>query len=89
MSVGSDETIKIRPGGPRRRPPRRSRLWQRVVLVVIGAWIAVSGRRQAKPGEARPHLWSDNTRRMGVRFTDRLRDVWRNNWIRPHPNSDE
>ncbi len=68
------------------RATRRSRVWQRLVLAMLNLGLWVRRRRRISPDEFRREIWSDNTKRMGVRFSERIRDVWRGEWIRPGPN---
>lgn len=68
-----------RPGGGR----------QRLILAALDAIISIRGRRRPTPDEVRRYVWTDNTRRMGIRFTERLRDAWRRRWVRFHPANDE
>ncbi len=66
-------------------------VWQRLILAVIEAWTVVRGRwrRRVDADEVRRHLWSSNTKRMGIRFTERVRDAWRSRWIRLHADNEE
>jgi hypothetical protein len=66
----------------------RGRVWQRLILWVLNVRIAARWRRAAE-GDVRRFVWSDNTKRMGVRFSERVRDAWRGRWIRLHTNSDD
>ena len=62
-----------------------SRRRQRLLVAAIEAIFSLRGRRPKPTAEEfRKHVWSDNTRRMGIRFNEHLRDVWRNRWIRLH-----
>ncbi len=55
---------------------------QRLMLAMMHARIAASRTGKAECDEPLPHDWTTNTRRMGVRTTDRIRDTWRGSWIR-------
>ncbi|MBN1345890.1 MAG: hypothetical protein JXQ73_24585 [Phycisphaerae bacterium] len=84
MSSPEDKAIRFPARRAASRDARRGTLWQRLVLALIGASGAIRGRRRFDDQEVRRHLWSDNTKRMGVRFSERIRDRFRGEWIRLH-----
>jgi len=63
-------------------PPVRGRLWQRFVLAALNVRLVLGVRRAVDRREWRRQVWSDSTQSMGIRFGDRIRDVWRRQWIR-------
>ena len=52
-------------------------------LIAIALWGLV-GRGSAKPSERdyRRHIWKDSASGLGLRMTERLRDAWRNRWLK-------
>jgi hypothetical protein len=55
--------------------------WRRRAAALWLRWFP-AGRPKARPRDVRRQLWSHSTRRMGVRFTERVRHVFRNRWLR-------
>lgn len=53
---------------------------------VFGAVAAMAGLRRAKASveDVARHQWRDSTQRMGLRFTERVRDAWRGRWLKLH-----
>ena len=37
---------------------------------------------KAEPRHVRREVWSHSTRRMGVRFTERIREMFRRRWLK-------
>ena len=76
---------------PRRLPLRRRKastrrpgakaLWLGLASVVL-ARLLPRRTRAGRLGDLRRHDYRTSTQRMGVRFTERLRDVFRFRWIR-------
>ncbi len=59
--------------------------WRReLATLAVELTIAVRGRGPADPtrAEIERHLWCENTQRLGVRFTEAIRDAWRGRWLR-------
>ncbi len=58
----------------------------RPILGVVAGWLISSFGRRKGPLTPEDHLRADfptSTRKMGVRFTNKIRDVFRFRWIRP------
>jgi hypothetical protein len=51
---------------------------------LAGTFLQVFGKKPKKQTESQIHRqdFTANTQRMGMRFTERLRDVFRNGWLR-------
>jgi len=51
-------------------------------LWALGTWLARRRRPQLDEQDVRRHIYRDQTRSMGVRLTERLRDRLRPRWLR-------
>ena len=61
-------------------------IWGRVRVLAYGVATWVCGLRPLpvdRDSEAK-HLWPEQTRRTGLRFTERVRDCFRPRWLRIH-----
>ena len=67
----------------RRYPPRKSRkaVW---LGCAVGVLSRLFHRRlpEPTPDDLRAHDYRTSTQRMGVRFTERIRDTFRYRWLR-------
>ena len=59
-------------------------LRKRMLLAAVQLAIILRGRRKDDPtrDELREHLWQTSTDRMGLRFTETIRDAWRGRWLK-------
>ena len=55
--------------------------WVGWVLAVV-LWALTIGRGRADGGRMRRLDFGSSTQKMGVRFTERVRNVWRHRWLR-------
>jgi len=61
----------------------RRRFWQRAMTRLVDVTIALADRgAEPTAADIRRHLWCENTRRMGLRFVEAIRDAWRARWLR-------
>ncbi len=51
----------------------------------IGTWLAAKRRLRARPQDVHRQLYRTQTRGMGVRVTEWLRNRLRPGWLRLHP----
>jgi hypothetical protein len=60
----------------------RNRKW--LAAYRIATWISSLRRPRIHDEHVRSHVWPEATRRTGLRFTERLRDCFRREWLRIH-----
>ena len=63
-----------------RKPTVRQRWWSRLIAAAI-RWVGVSPSEDELRRAAGAD-WRTDTRAMGVRFGERLRDIYRRRWLR-------
>ena len=63
-----------------RKPTVRQRWWSRLFTAAV-RWVGVSPDRD-ELRRAVAEDWRTDTRAMGLRFTERLRNVYRRRWLR-------
>jgi len=61
--------------------------WLRSAFVTVSSVMCGWRRPRVKEEDVAAHQWRDSTQRMGIRFTERIRNVWRKRWLRPHSPS--
>lgn len=49
---------------------------------LAAAWLASRRRTRATAAQSQRHVFRDQTRRMGLRFDEPLRDTMRTRWLR-------
>lgn len=60
-------------------------------LGLLAGWVvSLFGRSPARPGAADLHRaeFKTSTQRLGVRFTEKIRRVFRLRWLKEHKNTD-
>ena len=68
-------------------PQRRAALFGRLWLV--GTWLAARRRAKVRPEDVQHHLYRQQTRGLGLRWTEWLRDRLRPRWLRVRRDEDE
>jgi hypothetical protein len=58
--------------------------WLRGAVLAASSVVCGWRRPRVKEDDLAAHQWRDSTQRMGIRFTERIRDVWRKRWLRSH-----
>ena len=72
---------------PPKQRPRRPVLLTRVWL--LGTWLAAQRRPRVRPADVARQLYRAQTRGMGLRVTEWLRDHLRPAWLRVRPGDDD
>ena len=62
---------------------------QRVWLTCLNWAIRARTKEKAPTADAETPDWTHSTSRIGVRFTERLRDLWRPRWLNLHRKDEE
>ncbi len=63
-----------------RRPTRRAALWGRIWL--LSSWVAARRRLRVRPEDVQRQVHRHQTRGMGLRMSEWLRDRLRPGWLR-------
>ncbi len=68
----------------------KHRWMQRVWLLCLNLAIRLRRRTDdAAAGHTQVRDWTYSTSRLGLRFTERLRDLWRPRWLKLHQRKEE
>ncbi len=61
-----------------------TRLWHRIVSAIVCIVIfAITLKKSSADSKVMEKLnYSSSSKKMGLRFTERVRDAWRHRWIR-------
>ena len=65
----------------------KQRWLQRIWLMCLSGSIRLRGKQDTLPPDTPD--WTGNASRLGVRFTERLRDLWRPRWLNLHRRDEE
>jgi hypothetical protein len=59
-------------------------LWQKIVTLMVAGliWLLTARASKANPERMQRLDFKDSTQKMGVRFTEQLRDAWRRRWFK-------
>ena len=56
--------------------------WLRGAVLTVSSAVRGWRRPRVNQDDLAAHQWRDSTQRMGIRFSERIRDVWRHRWLR-------